>query len=96
MVIQRRFEGTLSANVAVNTENLGNVYFRRAYRADAANNLDCELVNLELALPHYREAVRIYRAINHVNKADDAAPKVAHIEERIRNIRPAAASAIRG
>ena len=99
MVIQHRFEGSLSVNVAVNNENLGSVYSRRARRAVAANDLDRELVNLKLALSHSREAVRVFRAINHVDKAEDAAQKIIHLEKRIRNIRPTvavAASATRG
>ena len=83
-------------NVAVSKQSLGNSYDRRARRSVAANDLDRELVNLELALSHSREAVRVYRAINHVDKAEDAAQRITQIEERIRNIRPAAASAIRG
>ena len=86
MVIHRRLEGSLSVNVAVNNENLGVVYCRRANKAVDANDLDCELANLELALPHYREAHRIYRAINHMDSAAATAQKITLIDGRIRQI----------
>ena len=62
--------------------------------------MDRELANLELALPHYREAVRIYRIINHVDSADKVLRFLAEVEENIRRIgitrAAAAAAASRG
>ena len=78
-----RVEGSLSVNMAVGEKNLGTAYINRANRAGIANDLDRELTNLELALSHYREAARIYMAINHVDKTDSALRDIAQVEERI-------------
>ena len=97
--ITSRVEGSSSPNVAASEGNLGNVYSSRANKARAANDLDRELANLELALPHLREAVRIYKVNNHVNIADRNQQVVARVEESIRRIgiaRAAAGAAIRG
>ena len=87
MAITARVEGSSSVNVAVSEQNLSYVYLQRAKRARAANDLDRQIVNLEQALPHYREAARISRAINHVDKADAADQCVAEVEEEIRRCR---------
>ena len=84
IAIQARVEGSSSVNVAVGELNLGNVYQHRAKRARAANDLDRFVANLELALPHHREAARIYRAINHADRADKAAQCVVQVEEALR------------
>ena len=81
-----RLEGSSSLNVAVGEESLGNVYSRRAKRAHAANDLDRWIANLELALPHSHEAVRIYRVIEHVDAADRVLRQVAPVEECIRQL----------
>ena len=47
--ITRRVEGSSSPNVAAGVGNLGNAYFNRARRAEAANDLDRCMANLELA-----------------------------------------------
>ena len=88
-----RVEGSSSVNVAVGESNLGNVYHRRAMRAHAANDLDREMANLELALPHYREAVRIFRAINFADKADEAAQRIVEVEEELQQCAIARAAA---
>ena len=74
-------------NVAVHETNFGNAYKDRARRALAANDLDRCLANLELALPHHHEAARIFRAINHGEKADNVLRDIASTEENIRQIR---------
>ena len=94
--ITGRVEGILSANVAVGEHNLGGAYHKRAARAQAANDMDRCIANLELALPHYREAARILRAINHVDNADRALRHAVEIEENIRQIEIARAAATRG
>ena len=81
--IYRRVEGSLSYNVAVSEEKKGVAYHNRANRADAVNDLDRCLANLELALSHFRDAARIYQQINHSDSADDALRKVSQIEESI-------------
>ena len=96
--ISKRLDGKSSLNVAVGEFNLGNTYDNRAKRAMAANDLDRCMSNLELALPHYREASRICRVINFTEKADEAHRSAMHVEELIRQIgstRAAAATAIR-
>ena len=74
-------------NVAVSKQSLGNSYDRRARRSVAANDLDRELVNLELALPQYREAARIFGSINLVDTANEASQSVTRIEKNIRQVR---------
>ena len=58
------------------------------------------MANLELALPHLREAARIFRAINHVDKAETALRSIAGAEEHMRRVgiarAAAAATATRG
>ena len=70
--------------------------FYRASRARSANDLDRCLADTELALPHYRETARIYRAINHVDTADSILRDVAETEESIRLMEIARATANRG
>ena len=86
IAIYRRVEGSSSYNVAVRENNLGSAYAKRANRAQVANDLDRFVANLELALPHYREAAQIFRANNHVDMADNALRNVAKVEEHIRRI----------
>ena len=93
IAIFSRLEGSSSYNVAVGENNLAVAYDKRANRAQAANDLDRELANLELALPHYREAARICRIINHIEKAKEATQKVVRIEESMREIGIARAAA---
>ena len=93
IAIYRRVEGTSSPNVATGENSLGGVYYNRANRAAAANDLDRYLASLELALPHSREAVRIYRAINHVDNANSVLLNIARAEEKIRQIGIAKAAA---
>ena len=80
-------------NVAVGNRNLAKAYENRAKRARAANDLDRELANLNLALPHLREAARIYRNINHDDDADRLAQAVVQVEEELRKCTIAIAAA---
>ena len=81
-----RGEGSYSVNTVTGKYNLGDVYVKRASRAHAANDLDRCMANLELALPYYREAARMYRAINHANSADSTLRSIALTEENMRQI----------
>ena len=95
IAMTRRVEGSASLNIGVGEANLGDAYENRAIRAHAVNDLDRELANLELALPHHREAVRICR-INHVDKVNEILRDIARVEGKIRQIgvvRAAAAAA---
>ena len=97
IAMMNRVEGSSSANLAVVELNLGNAYVNRAERAYAVNDLDRCMANLELALPHYREAGRIFRVNNHVDRADRALHNVATTEENMRGVgiaRAGAAAAI--
>ena len=99
IVIQSRVEGSSSPNVAVGEGNLGKAYNNRAKRAVAVNDLDRCLANLELALPHLREAAQIYRAINLEDRADESLRSIALVEDNIRRVgiaRAAAAVGTRG
>ena len=97
IAIYGRVQGRSSVNVAVGKGKLACAYNNRANRAQAANDLDRELSNLELVLPHLREAARIYRVTNHVEDAETALRNIAETEETIRRVRVArAAAATRG
>ena len=87
IAIYSRVEGSSSFDVAAGENNLGNAYQNRANRAQAVNDLDRCTANLELALPHLREAVRIFRAINHVEMADRDLRTVTQVEETILRMR---------
>ena len=93
IAIQAREEGRLSVNVGVGEKNLAYAYQQRAERACIANDVDRELTNLELALPHYREAARVYRAIDFEERADIAAHCADRVEETLRRLRIAKAAA---
>ena len=91
-----RQQGSLSPNVATCEKNLGTAYCARASRAHDANDLDRCIANLEMALPHLREAARIYRAVNHVDRADTTARVLVKKEETLRLIIALRAAATRG
>ena len=93
IAIYRRVEGSSSYNVGVHENKIGCAYESRAKRAIVANDLNRSMVNLELALPHYRESLRIFRAINHVDNADMALHNISVAEENIRSITIAIAAA---
>ena len=81
-----RLQGDSSVNVGVGESQLGDVYCDRAERARAANDLDREVRNLELALPHYRESARIYQVINHMGNANTDVRKAVAVEKRLQQI----------
>ena len=81
-----RVEGSSSLNVAVGEKNLGTAYINRANRAGSVRDLVRELAHLKLALPHYREAVRIYQSLNRMDRAEESLRTIAQIEENIRRI----------
>ena len=93
--IFNRVKGSLSPNVANCENNLGNTYYKRANQARTAHDLDRCVVNLELALPRYRESAQIFRAINLVDRADNAVRDVIDIEERLRFVIAIRAAATR-
>ena len=84
IAIYVRVEGRLSFNVAAGENNLSAALEARANGARDANDLNRCVANLELALPRLREAARIFRAINMVERADKAAQEVAKLEEKLR------------
>ena len=92
ITINSRKYGGSSLNVAVNEAKLGKAYYNRAERARAAK--DHEQANLELALPHLREAARIYRAIGHVDMADPVAQCAVGVEKRLQQVANAKAAAV--
>ena len=87
-----RVYGSTSANVAAGEGNLGAAYGNRANKALSANDLDRALVNLGLALSHYRESARIYTAVNYMDEADRHAQTIAQIEENTNAAREALAN----
>ena len=93
IAIYGRVEGSSSPNVATVEYKLANAYYNRARRAHAANDLDREVANLKLDLCHRREAARIYKAINQVDKAKDCQRRVIFAEELILRIEIARADA---
>ena len=93
IVLFRRLEGDVSVNVAVHEDKLGILYATRALRAQKAHDINRCLSNYDLAMTHYRESARNFRAINQVEEADGALRKVASIEVAIRRIEIARAAA---
>ena len=97
-----RVEGSSSYNVANGENNLGAAYQNRANRAEAANDLERCMANSELVLSHGREAARIFRAINHMDNANQTLQNIAQTEKSIRKVgillakAAAAAAATRG
>ena len=91
--IYARVYGRLSLNVAACENNLSVAYGRRANRALTTHDLNRSVANEELALSHYRESARIYRAINHM---DDAERCTVMVEEGLRRITALRAAATRG
>ena len=91
-----RVYGSSSINVAAAEKNLGIMYWQRARKALIANDLDRCVTNLELALPHFREAIRIYRAINLVDMADKTAQSLANAEEKLLEVVAESAAATKG
>ena len=82
-----RVQGSSSLNVAVCEYNSALTYGSRAADAEKANDLNRQVVNLELSLTHFREAERIYRAINRLEDAVKPAHYIAIIEEELRSVR---------
>ena len=80
--IYARLYGSLSVNIAVIEQTLGLVHYKSAKRAHDVNDLERHVTNLNLALSHFVEAARIYRAINRIELADNNVQKV---EEQLRN-----------
>ena len=91
-VITSRAEGCSTLNVATTEDKLARAYINRANRAQVINDVDRCMANLELALPHYREADRIYRTINRVEQVDRVLRNIAGIEVNIRLIKTARAA----
>ena len=92
-IIYVRLQGNSGANVAICKGRLADTYVGRAGRANAVNNRDHELANLELALPRLRESARIYRTVNRTEMADDNTRAAVELEEMIRRITIARAAA---
>ena len=82
--VYSRIQGSTSLNVATAKKNLAKVYDRRAL---GSNDLERCLTDLEKALAHSIEAVRIYRAINLVDEANNCEQLAPRIEERIIQVR---------
>ena len=96
IAIYARVQGSLSTNVAASEINLGIAYRIRAIRARDADDLDRCVANLELALSRYHQAARIYRAINSVDRANEATQYAVEVEENLRQVRILRAAATRG
>ena len=80
-----RVYDTLSVNVAATEKNLGIAYYKQAKRALAANDLDRCVAIMELVLPKFTEAVRIYRAINFMEEASKVARQLLGYEELLQH-----------
>ena len=79
-----RMQGSSSVNVAKIELKLSDAYYEKAKKALAVRDLDRYVANLELSLPRFREAARIFRAVNHTDLADNAAQNVVFIEGKLR------------
>ena len=88
--------GGLSSNVAVSERNLFLLYTKKAKRAYAAHDLNRLVAHQQQALSHLREAARIYRAINHLEQADELAGQLVDVEEILRKNKAKQAAESRG
>ena len=86
ITIGTRVYGPSSKNVGIHEFNLGNVYEKRSRRAAAANDMERCGANLELTLPHFREAARIYTAINDMDVANEALRMIVDTENTLRQV----------
>ena len=92
IAIYGREYGSTSLNVAICEENVGKSYVKKGLGARKVNRDDvgCNdrcIANLELALPHFRESARIFRAINRGSCADKAMLQATMMEGQISMIR---------
>ena len=81
--IHARVDGSLSVGVALGEDQLARAYSNRAKRAI---DLDELMANWELSLHHFREAARIFRAVNRIESAVEAAENAAGAEYNIKNL----------
>ena len=79
--IYAQVQGSLSPNVAAGENSLANAYLRRANKEHSTHDLDRRVANLELAMPHYREAIRVYRAANRLADVDRVTRDANKVEE---------------
>ena len=79
--IYARTQGSSSVNVAVCEERLGRAFHNIAAKSYDTNDLDRCVANLELALPYFREADRIYRAASRIGNADTNAQLAGEVEK---------------
>ena len=93
IAIYTRVYGSSSVNAAVSEGKLAAVFYKRAEKVRVANDLDRELANLKMALTHIRESSRIYQATARVDDANRAAQLTVVIEERLRQLAIATATA---
>ena len=89
--ILAEMQGSLSSNVATAEKNLGITYRDRAIRALEVHDFNRAATNAQLALPRLREALRILRAVNRVDRIDDAIFCVGEVEQLLRQIERARA-----
>ena len=85
-----------TSHVAGCDENLGNTYIKRAKIAVKSKDLDRAIANIEQALLRYKNASRIYRTINNVDKADVTARYVRQVEEFLQQAIAKRAAGTRG
>ena len=84
--IYGRVNGYLSEDVASSRHKLGIAYLRKVLRAFQANDVERCLAILDIALPHYHEAARIYRAIDRMDSADAVLHSAAYADVNFRRI----------
>ena len=94
IAIDTRLFGNSSSNVGIGLHKLGAAYYNRAVDERIANDLNKCKANLENALPHLREAIRIYRLTNRVDMANEIVRRIHDIEEKLRNVTIAKAAAL--
>ena len=82
--INTRVFGSTSVNVATVEDKLGDAYTRRAIKSHHVPDRCASM--LELSLPHYREAARIFRAVGRVAEVDRVARNIVTAEDLMRKI----------
>ena len=93
IAIGTRVEGRMSLKLGPRENNLGSAYCRRAMVAMVGNDVVRLVMNLQLALPHYRKAAEIFKANNHMDAADIVLGLIVDVEERLAKAAVVAAAA---
>lgn len=86
IAIYSRVQGNLSSDVASSKHKLGKAYLRKVWRAFKANDMNQCMIDLDIALPHFYEAARIYQVNNLVDSAEAVLCSAGYLDRIMRRI----------